>query len=158
MSLCLTAAGVILGHLSKVLSAGFVHCKVTIFLFLIKNILESCFETMPMSCCSLDFCLLILASIGGSCRSQLFLCCSHVTSYFPHSFHIYISNGLLTNFEFISISWQQDLLSTYCVPGAVLPAIVGYGNEQNRQKSLPPQGGKQIINTQRKKTVCYVRR
>lgn len=88
---CLRIGSVNHDHLVKILSAGFFHCKITIFPWYLIKILEEIYsETVQISCFSSNFHPLILASISGSCWHQLLLnVCLMVIFCFLHFFYIY---------------------------------------------------------------------
>lgn len=65
---CLTAGDRNFHHLVKMVSVRFLHCIATIFLFVIRNFRTGrYFETMQRVCFLLNFCPLVLASIGVPC-------------------------------------------------------------------------------------------
>lgn len=62
-----------LEYVDKVVSAGFLHCKVAIFPFIINKYLGR--DTLRLYKCPVcpDFCPLILVSMNESCLKQLLL-------------------------------------------------------------------------------------
>ena len=70
MLICLLIGDVNLDRLTKVVSARCLHCKITIFLFVDKNLGEY-FESELIFCFPLNLQPLILASISGSCLHLL---------------------------------------------------------------------------------------
>ena len=72
ISTCLSIVDASFDHLFKVLSARFLHCKVTIFPFVSNACLMGRhFEKMHIFCLSLFSCLPILASVDDICLQQL---------------------------------------------------------------------------------------
>lgn len=69
MSTCHITVNFNLDCLAKMVSAEFLYCKITIFLFIINKYLRG--DTLRL-CHPILKILLILASIGGSCLQQLF--------------------------------------------------------------------------------------
>ena len=66
MSIYVITDSVKLNYLVKMVSAGFLHYKVTLFL-IITYLRTKHFETLQIYCSSLKFGPIILISINGSC-------------------------------------------------------------------------------------------
>lgn len=76
--------------LEKVVSAGLFHCKLISPLCLeLANILGTITLRLYLSCFSLIFHSLILASISKTCRQQVSLCCLLTAQFQFLPFHLY---------------------------------------------------------------------
>lgn len=90
MLICLRTGDINLHCIIKVVAIGFLHCKVTIFPFVINTYLGGdIFRLYKYPSSPQDCHPLILASIGGPCQQLLLLWYSNNRFYFIYFFYIH---------------------------------------------------------------------